>query len=99
MTSTIPIRLMAALVVGLLICFAVLPDYLFFPIAGLGTFVAGAFLTGDHPAWGWGLMVVGVGLGALGVKSGIDHTRRERVDADKAENEVRRRFGKIREDE
>ena len=89
----------AALITLLLVGFAMLPDYAFFPVAGAGCLIAGLVLVGLHPILGAGLIVAGVAMGGLGIKCIRDWQRGEDEEADKARGEVQRRFGSIRKDE
>ena len=84
-----------ALAVG---AFMLLPDYYTLPILGVAAVLSGLIIAGQY-WWGWLIVVAGVGLGVLGIRNFIHKQRGEADDADKAQEEVSRRFKGIREDQ
>lgn len=94
----IPIRLIAIIIVCTFIGLALLPDFLFFPLIGVGMLVTGLVLLKVYPIVGAILAVGGVVMFAFGVKFSLDHRRRENEESDKAQEEVVRRLGRLREE-
>jgi len=77
--------------------FLLLPDYYTLPILGVAAILSGLILAGQY-WWGWMIVLAGVGLVALGIRNFIQKEKGEADDADKAQEEVSRRFKGIRED-
>lgn len=89
----------AVVIMGIFIGLFILPDYIFFPLLGVAAILTGLGIFGTSAAWSIGLLVVGIASCAFGYKCMRDHQAAEAKEADTAENEVRQRMGRIREDE
>jgi membrane protein implicated in regulation of membrane protease activity len=95
----IPLGPIAAVIVGIFLGLFLLPDFIFFPLIGVAAILTGMALFSTSIAWSIGLLVAGLVACAFGIKCMRDHRAAEDQEANRAEDEVRRRMGRIREDE
>jgi uncharacterized membrane protein len=95
----ITIGMVAVVITAVFVGLFVLPDYIFFPLMAVAALLGGLGIFKISVGWSVALLALSAVFGALGVKCMRDHRRAEEEEASRAEDDVRRRMGRIREDE
>lgn len=95
----ITLGMIAAVIIAVFVGLFLLPDYIFFPVMAAAALLGGLGIFKVSVGWSVALLALSGVFGALGVKCMRDHRREEEAEAERAEDEVRRRMGRIREDE
>lgn len=77
---------------GIVVAMILMPDGALFPLIGLGVGLVGVWLLGKSTVGGAAVILVGVGFVAWGIAIRIKESRQADEDADKAADEISRRF-------